>query len=141
MLSDEFLETARRLASGTTEGDWRSAISRAYYSVFHFARDLCETHGLSLGQGGQAHSNLYIGLNNCGDAATILVAGRIDDLRGRRIEADYVENARLSQQKAQNALAYADGILADLHAILTVTPIQQIISGAKRHLRAIGRIP
>jgi len=32
----EFQDTAGRLAHGATEGDWRSAISRGYYAVFHF---------------------------------------------------------------------------------------------------------
>jgi uncharacterized protein (UPF0332 family) len=45
MLSDDFLDTARRLAAGATEGDWRSAVSRAYYSLFHRIRDVCLAHG------------------------------------------------------------------------------------------------
>jgi len=42
MLSDDFLDTARRLAAGTTQGDWRSAISRAYYACFHYFCTLSE---------------------------------------------------------------------------------------------------
>jgi hypothetical protein len=31
----DFLPLAARLAGGTTEADWRSAVSRAYYAAFH----------------------------------------------------------------------------------------------------------
>ena len=58
MQASEFLDTAERLAQGTTEGDWRSAVSRVYYSVFHFFCDFFLTQGLDLGTGGQAHSSL-----------------------------------------------------------------------------------
>lgn len=39
MQASEFQDTAERLSQGTTEGDWRSAISRAYYAVFHHFLD------------------------------------------------------------------------------------------------------
>src|SRR5882724_11722358 len=44
MDSREFQDTARRLAQANTEGDWRSAVSRSYYFVFHFLREFCLTH-------------------------------------------------------------------------------------------------
>ncbi|MGO9468787.1 MAG: hypothetical protein ACLQIB_13215 [Isosphaeraceae bacterium] len=43
---NEFLDTAERLAQGGTEGDCRSAISRAYYSVFHRFRNFFLAQGL-----------------------------------------------------------------------------------------------
>ena len=55
----EFQDSAGRLAHGATEGDWRSAISRSYYGVFHFFRDFLLVHGLDVGRGGQSHFNLY----------------------------------------------------------------------------------
>jgi hypothetical protein len=36
----DFLPLATRLAAGTTEADWRTAVSRAYYAAFHVARRL-----------------------------------------------------------------------------------------------------
>jgi uncharacterized protein (UPF0332 family) len=39
MLGREFLDTADRLALGTSEADWRSAVSRAYYGLFIECRD------------------------------------------------------------------------------------------------------
>ncbi len=36
----DFLSLAARLAADTTEADWRTAASRAYYAAFHAARQL-----------------------------------------------------------------------------------------------------
>jgi hypothetical protein len=36
----DFLPLAARLAGGATEAEWRSAVSRAYYTGFHVARRL-----------------------------------------------------------------------------------------------------
>jgi hypothetical protein len=45
-----FLDPASRLATGATEGDWRSTVSRAYYSVFHFFLDWLQSNGVALGR-------------------------------------------------------------------------------------------
>jgi uncharacterized protein (UPF0332 family) len=89
MNPNEFLATADRLAQGGTEGDWRSAISRAYYSVFHEFRSFFLTQGLDLGRGGQCHFNLYAGLFNCGIPSVAPLGSRVDDLRVNRVTADY----------------------------------------------------
>ena len=46
-----FLTTADQLAQGATEADWRSAVSRAYYAVFHVARRLFTTCGFTVPRG------------------------------------------------------------------------------------------
>lgn len=84
----DFQVTAERLAWGTTEGDWRSAISRCYFAVFHFFRNFLLSHGLDIARDGQSHFNLYCGLLNCGFSSVAAVASRIDDLRSNRVEAD-----------------------------------------------------
>src|SRR5205085_3360441 len=89
MQASDFQATAERLALGVTEGDWRSAISRAYYSVFHYFRELFLSHGLDLGRGGSSHFNLYAGLFNCGLTPVAQFGTRIDNLRVSRARADY----------------------------------------------------
>jgi uncharacterized protein (UPF0332 family) len=54
----EFHDTAGRLAHGATEGDWRSAVSHAYYAVFHWFHEFLLSNGLDVGRGGQSHFNL-----------------------------------------------------------------------------------
>jgi len=137
----EFRDTASRLAQGLTEGDWRSAISRSYYAIFHFFRDYLLSNGLDVGQGGQAHFNLYSGLLNCGIAPVGAIASRIDRLRELRVRADYELGIRVSQRSALSAVLEADAVVADFQALLGTASTVSVVDGARRHLQAIGRIP
>lgn len=137
----EFQDTAGRLARGSTEGDWRSAVSRAYYGVFHFFREFLLTNGVDVGQGGASHSNLYVGLNNCGVGVVVRIAGGIDDLRAARVRADYDLRRRVDPRDALSAANDSAALVADFQALLPTAPPAQIAAGAKRYLKSIGRIP
>ena len=141
MDGQDFLKTARRLLTGSDESDWRSAVSRAYYAMFHMACDLCRAHGLDLGQGGQVHHNLYVGLNNCGQPIVHGLAARLDALRDDRTDADYDLASMMLHTRAVTCVQEADAIIVEFQAILTTIPAQSIIDGAKQHLQLIGRIP
>jgi uncharacterized protein (UPF0332 family) len=84
-----FLTTANRLAQGATEADWRSAVSRAYYAAFHVARQLFTTCHFTVPRADRAHSYLWMGLCNCGDAAVQRAGADLDVLRRLRNHADY----------------------------------------------------
>jgi uncharacterized protein (UPF0332 family) len=129
------------LAAGTTEGDGRSAVSRGYYAVFHFFRELLLNHGVDIGRSGTSHSNLYIGLNNCGFAAAAAIAIRIDDLRDARTKADYDLGRPVDSRQALGTARECAAVIADFRAALSATPAAQIAAGAKKHLQSIGRIP
>lgn len=141
MQASEFQDTAERLVQEQTEGDWRSAISRGYYAVFHHFRELFLSHGLDLGRSANAHSNLYIGLHNCGVAAAAGIAARVDSLRDDRVEADYELAPVLSQQDAMQSVQRARKIVEDFQNLLTTISAGQIVAGVREHLRFIGRIP
>jgi len=141
MQPSEFLDTAERLAQGATEGDWRSAISRAYYAVFHVLGEFFLAHGLDLGQGGQAHNNLYIGLYNCGIAAAAVIGTSVDNLRTSRVTADYVLNASITSVNAGSRVQEARQIVADFQALLATVPAQQLVDGVRQFLQSIGRLP
>lgn len=51
----EFLVIAKRLANEPTEAAWRTAVSRAYYSLFHQCRDQLAVWGFVTRQSDQAH--------------------------------------------------------------------------------------
>jgi uncharacterized protein (UPF0332 family) len=138
---DAFLETADRLAVGTTEGDWRSAVSRAYYAVFHFFSEWLQANGTSLGKRDQAHRNLPLGLFNCGAPQLQPLARRIEDLGKQRTGADYHLAVVVSQSEATDAVQEARGIVADFQAILTTTPAATIATGFHSYLQRIGRLP
>ncbi len=140
MLAQDFLACARRYASASSEGDWRSAISRAYYAIFHHFREWFRLRGLKIGNGAQAHSNLHFGLANCGILGTQQVAQKIDHLRSDRINADYDLWRVIDSQSALSAVNDANAILTDFQLLLQTTPPQQIADGAKNYLISIGRI-
>lgn len=138
---DGFLDTARRLSGGNTEGDWRSAISRGYYAAFHYFREFLLSHGLDIGRGGQSHSNLYVGLNNCGFTPLTRIASRIDGLRTSRVKADYDLNSLVDHTAAVDRVNEAQTLIADFQALLNTLPPVPIVAGARHHLQSIGRLP
>lgn len=136
----EFLDTAERLAQGTTEGDWRSAVSRCYYAAFHFFREFLLANGLNVGQGGQSHHNLYSGLFNCGFAPVATLASRFDDLRTKRVLADYQLGRPFPHSLAQSRVREARTLIADFQTLLGSLSSTGIAAGARRYLQTIGRL-
>jgi uncharacterized protein (UPF0332 family) len=138
---DEFLNTAERLALGATEADWRSAVSRAYYGLFHYLREVLLAGGLNLGAGGACHFNLYAGLMNCGIAAAARLAPRLDRLREARVKADYNMNRLVSRSIAQQEVQEARSLAADFQSVLSTVPPAHLAAGVRRYLKAMRRIP
>jgi uncharacterized protein (UPF0332 family) len=137
----EFQLTAERLAQGSSEGDWRSAVSRRYYAVFHFFRDFLLSHGLDVSAGAQSHFNVYSGLLHCGFPSVGTLASRTDAVRQSRAWCDYDLRQSIRQAFAQRQVQEAASIVADFQAILTTVPAAPIVLGARQHLQLIGRLP
>jgi uncharacterized protein (UPF0332 family) len=135
-----FQHTAERLSLGATEGDWRSAISRGYYAVFHYFRAFLLAQGLDVGRGGQSHFNLYSGLLNCGYPAVAAIASRIDRLRELRVYADYDLGRQFQQLNATGAVQEMQAAITDFQTILTTLSPRLIADGARRYLQAIGHL-
>lgn len=136
----EFHDTAIRLVAAPTEGDWRSAVSRSYYFIFHRFRELLLANGLDVGQGGQSHYTLYVGLFNCGIQSVATIADRIDDLRRMRIWADYELAKSMPQALAQAMVQEAQSLASDFQAVSKAISIAQVVHGARQYLQSVGRI-
>ena len=136
----EFQATAGSLLQGTTEGDWRSAISRSYYAVFHYLREFLLAHGVDIGHGGQSHFNLYSGFLHCGFQSVARIASRLDDLRLNRVRADYQLGQVIDRPFAVMTVQEAQALCSDFQAALASVAPAQIVDGARLHLLAIGRI-
>jgi uncharacterized protein (UPF0332 family) len=67
----------------------RSAISRAYYGLFHAAAAAMRPHGITVPASAAGHAEAIRYLQNCGDAGVALVASALDTLRSLRNAADY----------------------------------------------------
>jgi uncharacterized protein (UPF0332 family) len=85
----EFLRLAETLARGTSEVEWRSAVSRAYYAAFHLARDLLFHCSFTVPRADRAHAYLWLRLAHAGDPDVENAGSDLNTLRGSRNRADY----------------------------------------------------
>ena len=87
----DFLRSARRLAAGRDEADWRSAVSRAYYAAFHVGRLLLEDLHFTMPRMDKAHSFVYMRLHNCGDLLVATAGKHLGMLRDDRNRVHVLE--------------------------------------------------
>jgi uncharacterized protein (UPF0332 family) len=115
----EYLQLAEDLAKRGNEGSLRSAISRAYYYVYHLALKRAQTNGLIFVQGGM-HAQLWRVFSespdpDCRKLGTI--AGRLKKLRDR---ADYEPSFPRVQEEIPYTLADA----RDFATLLVKVPVR-----------------
>jgi hypothetical protein len=140
MLGTEFQDTAERLARGTTEADWRSAMSRGYYAAFHFFREFLASQGIGLGKAASAHATLYMGLLNCGFPQVAALGRDVDTLREERTWADYRLTLAVVQPDADRVTQGSARVVRDFQALLTTLGADKIADGVRTYLRSISRL-
>jgi uncharacterized protein (UPF0332 family) len=89
MKPNDFLNLAVRLSRGTTEAEYRSSVSRAYYAAFHTAMELMSEAGVMLPRSPESHQKLRFCLNECGEGPGMVAGRRLAELRKERNIADY----------------------------------------------------
>jgi len=112
----DFLSLAVRLAAGTTEADWRTAVSRAYYAALHIARRLVADLNFAVARADPAHPSLVYRLSNCGESAGEQAGRDLETLRRLRNRADYDDTPALTQPQGAAAVQLAEGIIQVLDA-------------------------
>jgi uncharacterized protein (UPF0332 family) len=110
----DFLALAARLAGGAAEADWRTAVSRAYYAVFHVARTLFSLLRLTVPRADRAHQYLVFRLSNCGEPAVEQAGRAMETLRRLRNRADYDEAPAVTQPQASAAVQVAQAVIQAL---------------------------
>jgi uncharacterized protein (UPF0332 family) len=131
----DFLPVARQLAAGTTEAEWRTAISRAYYACFHVARRLLTDLGFTVPRADRAHHYLAFRLSNSGEPAVEQAGRDLETLRRVRDRADYDETPAVPQPQAGAGVQLAEGIIQALDAArpeLTRTQVRDAIKVYER---------
>jgi uncharacterized protein (UPF0332 family) len=113
----DLLPLAARLAAGTAEADWRSAVSRVYYAAFHIARRLLADLNFTVPRADRAHQYLVFRLSNCGDSTTEQAGRDLETLRRLRNRADYDDAPAVTQAQAAAAVRLAEGIIRALDAV------------------------
>ena len=127
----DYLTLARTLAGGTTEAEWRSASSRAYYAAFHVARLLLLDLGFRVPQADRAHGYLWLRLSNAGHADTTTAGRNFGQLRRQRNWADYEDLRVIPQTGATQNVQEAEDIIQALDAA-TVEPVRTQITDAMK---------
>jgi uncharacterized protein (UPF0332 family) len=134
----EFLDVAEQLIAGLTEGEWRSAVSRAYYAAFHVSRRLLLLCGFDVPRGEQAHIYLSRRLANSGHIDVENAGNDLNFLRGLRNRADYDLDVPLSHATSSGQVQAAETIVQLLEAVPKAPSIQaQITDNMKIYERDV----
>lgn len=89
MEGKDFLELAKRLHNSEDEASRRTAVSRAYYSIFNHIKYFLNKNGIKLPSAADAHKKAHQYLSNSGIDEAVDLADDLDNLRKRRNDADY----------------------------------------------------
>ncbi|MCI0696043.1 hypothetical protein L0337_29090 [candidate division KSB1 bacterium] len=130
-----FLDVAKKFLSIPSEAAYRSAVSRAYYAVFHAAASFLEKLGFKRTKGPQEHGEIPARFNNCGVADGEKIASWLNDLHRQRILADY--DLKSDQFAAQFKVAF--WIAKAEQAILTLNTLsasQNICTQIRKGIQA-----
>jgi uncharacterized protein (UPF0332 family) len=137
MRGSDFLTLAKKLATGSTEAEWRSAVSRAYYAAFHEARQLLEDLGVSVQRGDRAHAYLWLRLQNSGHPQIQQAGADLNALRGLRNQADYDLKRPLLQGIAAPQVRLAERIIQALQNAVLQPTAGQITNAMKLYERDV----
>lgn len=95
-------------------------MSRAYYTVFHEARQLLRQCGFAVPKGEQAHAYLWLRLSNCGHPDLAHAGAELNDLRSQRNWADYDFDRPLDQSTAADYVQAARDVVQLLEQAATM---------------------
>ncbi|MCW6051502.1 HEPN domain-containing protein [Lyngbya sp. CCAP 1446/10] len=121
----EYLNLAQELAANTEESKLRSAISRAYYSVFclarNYLRDIEQDPRLSRNKTYDINDHQYVAeefIYNRSKSQKITEIGRnLTRLRKIRNQADYEDTIFQLQKEVVRALSLAQDIISALREL------------------------
>ncbi len=140
MEGKEFLIIAQKLAQMRLEAAIRSAYSRAYYAAFNVGVKLLRDLGFIVPKDVAAHDHLYHRLNNAGILEIMDIAGRLKDLRQKRIRADYDMESRAyhAHVECELDIARAKLVIAQLESCYQQSLRNQFKDGIQEYERKIG---
>jgi uncharacterized protein (UPF0332 family) len=127
----DYLSLAHTLARGSTEGEWRTACSRAYYAAFHVARQLLLALGFRVPQADRAHGYLWLRLSNAGVIQVQRAGRQLNDLRRERNRSDYDDHLTITKATAVQTVHLAEEVIRALDAA-AIDPVRTQITDAMK---------
>jgi hypothetical protein len=139
MEADEFLSFSGRVVSYGKAGA-RSAISRAYYSVFHLAHETLEVLGSAPPRSGSSHNLIPFFLRCSSHPNAVAAASLIADLHNDRIKADYRlrDDKVETQAYAMIAVETADRVRLFRSACAAESVRRELVEGINELKRRLG---
>lgn len=137
----EFQELAKKLVSGNTPAELRTAVSRAYYSVFNVGIELLKGMGFRISEGSSGHGELEYRLSNSKHSDIERVGSQLGDLRSRRIHADYrLEKREVESMKTARALVQqASAMIIILDKCRIGPDRERVIEGIREYIETINQ--
>jgi hypothetical protein len=132
----DFLHVADELATGATQAEWRSAVSRAYYGAFHVARLLFRQCSFVVPQGDQARAYLWLRLANAGHPDVQQAGADLNYLRRIRNWADYDLDRPFPQALA---LAQVPAAVALIRLLDQLSTTPTVLAGVTAAIRTYER--
>ncbi|WP_146603155.1 hypothetical protein [Pseudomonas sp. 2848] len=116
--ADEFLIQGRRLLNGADEIDFRSAVSRGYYSIYHVAQEAADRLGLpnSGRRDVGAHEQLISRFETKGPGLKKL-ARRLRNQKRIRCVADYQLDEVVTKDEARLFVAEIEKLAKEIDSI------------------------
>lgn len=133
----DFLTLANSLASGATEAEWRSAVSRAYYAAFHVACRLLSDLGFTVPRAERAHAYVWLRLTNSSHANVRNAGLDLNHLRQQRNRADYDSYRSMSRATAAKEVQSAADVIRVLDAAALDPTRTQITDAMKTYERDV----
>jgi len=136
----DFQKLAAKLASGKSSSEIRTAISRAYCSVFNVGVELLKGIGLGVSEGPSGHGEVEHRLSNSANTNVEKVGSLLSDLRSRRIRADYrLDKKEIENQKnAQALVQLAHKMIQTLDTCFTGPHREEITSAIREYLQKLA---
>jgi uncharacterized protein (UPF0332 family) len=143
MRSDDFIALAIELAAGGTEARFRTAVGRAYYGAFHFAKDVLAHAGISMPDTAEAHRKIQLCLKESGVDVARRAGEKLEFLRGRRNRADYDLGAAdfRSRQTAESLIGVAQNLIAALGTVRSEPAWPAFRTNVRAYASQILRLP
>lgn len=130
----DFIKVAKSLIQGIEEAEYRSAVSRAYYGAFIFARQLLQSWGFYAEKGAGAHGEVRNRFANCGLSNVEKAANKLRDFHSRRIDADYLRKEDIGKKKTAGFyVKIAEDIVKDFEICTNEPERTKAIKGIKSY--------
>jgi hypothetical protein len=137
----EFQDLATKLANGDSPAEFRTAVSRAYYSVFNVGVEIMKGMGFHISENPGGHGELEHRLSNSKHIEIEKVGSQLGDLRSRRIQADYrLERREVETRKnAQALVQQASAMITVLDRCCTGPDRPKIVEGIREYLGKLSQ--